>query len=242
MENKSTVYIHLAKPEQVEITEPSLLDSTESARAKAFKFSTDRDLYVASHIFLRRTLSKYASVEPAEWRFKTNHYGKPHISNSSDQQLQFSLSHTQGMIACVVSHEHPVGIDVEKNRSLADLNALCQYALSPLEVRNVRSINSIKEKESRFFTYWTLKEAYVKAKGLGLSMSLQEFTFIQAANSTWLLCIEAAEQTKYMEKSWQFETRLMKDHHLAVGAQLVYNVRGKFLKRLNSCFFFQEQS
>ncbi|MGB5599821.1 4'-phosphopantetheinyl transferase superfamily protein [Thiothrix litoralis] len=218
MDDTSAVHIHTARPEQVDQAEKTLLDQVELARATTFKFPKDRELYVAAHIFLRQTLSQYAPVSPADWQFDTNAYGKPFIINSGYQWLQFNLSHTQGLIACAVSHGLPVGVDVERCKPLSDLDALCRYTLSPLEAYDVLSISNTEQRARRFFTYWTLKEAYIKARGIGLSLPLQQFTFVQDENLTWQLYTDETTVPDN-SRSWQFDTEIIGQHYLSIGAQ-----------------------
>lgn len=222
MNEKQPVHIYTARPDQVQTSDATILDDNERSRAAAFKFPRDRELYIAAHLFLRRTLSKHAPVAPTDWQFKTNAYGKPFINNSGYEQLQFNLSHTQGMIACAVSYAGAIGIDVEKRKPLTDLDALCRYALAPLEAHDVLSANTIRQKEQRFFTYWTLKEAYIKARGMGLSIPLQQFTFVQDEQQEWQLYTETADLGR--QETWQFATYIIGEHHLSVGLKPKNNI------------------
>ncbi len=208
----------MTHPDCIDRSEEHLLDSAEHSRAKTFKFFKDRKLYIAAHIFLRQKLSEHAPVSPAEWQFTTNTYGKPAIANSGYKELRFNLSHTQGLIACAVSHQQEVGIDVEKRKKLMDFDALCRYAFSTSEATDVLSINKLHMKEQRFFTYWTLKEAYIKARGMGLSIPLQKFTFTENENKEWNLHCDAELEDD--GKNWHFSTHVFNEHHLAIGVQM----------------------
>lgn len=221
MSERQPVHVYTAHPDQVQTSGASILDDAERSRAAAFRFPQDRELYVAAHLFLRRTLSKHAPVAPTDWQFKTNAYGKPFISNSGYEHLQFNLSHTRGMIACAVSHAGAIGVDVEKRKPLTDLDALCRYALAPLEAHDVLSASNDRQQAQRFFTYWTLKEAYIKARGMGLSIPLQQFTFVQNEQLQWRLHAEIPELGR--QETWQFATRIIGEHHLSVGMQSTNN-------------------
>lgn len=223
------VYIHLAKPEQ--IGNCAALDDKEHERAGAFRFDEDRKLYIAAHQFLRQTLSQYAPVAPKAWLFTTTEYGKPFITNPGYEYLQFNLSHTKGLIACAISHTNAVGVDVEKHKPLNDLRSLCRYALSPVEADDVLSIMNSREREKRFFTYWTLKEAYIKATGMGLSSPLQQFTLVQEQNARkgWWLRARPTSRAYYLEKAWRFETRILGQYHLAVSIKSVENQKTRFI-------------
>lgn len=209
--------IHLTAPESINPTHEQWLDQQERSRANAFKFACDRTLYVAAHSFLRQSLSQYAPLAPDAWRFVTNAYGKPAIANHGYQHLKFNLSHTTGLIACVISDNNKVntvGVDVEQHKTLADMPALCRYAFTPQEAEHVLAHHDLTIQEARFFTYWTLKEAYIKAKGMGLSIPLQDFYFSQNEQQQWQLHTTNALEEK--NQSWQFNTLATEQHYLAV--------------------------
>lgn len=212
------VHIHLLRPELVKETDDSIIDATEYQRAQLFKFDKDRDLYVAAHVFLRQVLSRYASVPEKDWQFVSNAYGKPAVADPGFGWLQFNLSHTQGRVACAVARDRAVGVDIEQHRRLNDLRSLCRYAFSPTEAEHVLSTQVPGQQEQRFFSYWTLKEAYIKARGMGLSLPLQQFSFIPGAHQNWRLHYDSNFQDD--GKSWQFSTRrLGKSHYLAYCVQ-----------------------
>ncbi len=212
------VHIHLLRPELAKDTDEEIPDAAERQRALSFKFKKDRDLYVAAHVFLRQVLSRYAPVATKEWQFVSNAYGKPAIANPGYGWLQFNLSHTQGRVACAVARNRPVGVDVEQHKYLSDLPLLCRDAFSPMEAEDVLSAWPPDEQEQRFFSYWTLKEAYIKARGMGLSLPLQQFSFVQGANQDWRLHYAPSFQDDGI--IWQFNTsRLGENHYLAYCVQ-----------------------
>ena len=169
-----TVHIHLSTPESINLGLAMCLDRTEQSRSQTFQFIDDRKLYVTAHIFLRQVLSHHAPLPPAAWTFATHAHGKPYISNTGYQHLHFSLSHTRGRLACAVSTHAPLGIDVERVRPLDQIENLCRQVLTPLEYYDLLK-KPHAHREPTFFRYWTLKEAYIKALGMGLSLPLQSF-------------------------------------------------------------------
>lgn len=215
----NNVYIHAAHPEAIQANGGALLNTTERERADSFAFAKDRTLYTAAHIFLRRQLSQYAPLQPNEWHFTKNQYGKPFISNPGYEWLQFNLSHTPGLIACAISAAGSIGVDVEQHRSLPDLEGLCRYAFSSEEVDDILSLTSLLARETRFFTYWTLKEAYIKAVGMGLSLPLQQFSFSEDAQHSWHVVpnkVHTSEQTK----NWRFDNKCIGRFQLSVATTL----------------------
>jgi 4'-phosphopantetheinyl transferase len=223
------IHIHLLRPGLTKEVDEKILDSTEQERAQSFKFKKDRDLYVAAHVFLRQVLSRYAAVSKKDWQFVSNTYGKPAIANSGYGWLQFNLSHTHGRVACAVARNRAVGVDVEQRKYLSDLPLLCRYAFSAVEADDVLSAQHPDEQQHRFFSYWTLKEAYIKARGMGLSLPLQQFSFVQVANQDWQL--HYAPNFQDDGQSWQFSTcRLGGNHHLAYCVQTDDATSRKVLK------------
>ena len=212
-----TLHIHLLRPnEYVDTASEKILNMEERQQALAFRFQRDRDLYMAAHLFLRRVLSRYAPIPPDGWQFSRNAYGKPAIANSAYGWLQFNLSHTHGLVACAVARDCAVGVDVEGIRNLSDLPGLCQYAFAPVEMADVLNAPSQQEQTERFFSYWTLKEAYIKARGLGLSLPLQQFAF-QCTTGHWQLHCEPTLQAG--GEHWQSDTIRIGAHCLAYCVQ-----------------------
>jgi 4'-phosphopantetheinyl transferase len=223
------LHIHLLQPGFSKEVDETMLDSAEQQRAQSFKFKKDRDLYVAAHVFLRQVLSCYAAVPKKDWQFISNTYGKPAIANPSYGWLQFNLSHAHGRVACAVARNRAVGVDVEQRKYLGDLPLLCRYAFSPVEADHVLSAQHGDEQQQRFFCYWTLKEAYIKARGMGLSLPLQQFSFVQDTHQNWQLHYSPNFQDD--GKNWQFSScRLGKDHHLAYCVQTDDSTSSKALR------------
>jgi 4'-phosphopantetheinyl transferase len=178
------VQIHLLRPAK-HATYPSL-SSAEQARAERYKFAKDRILYQAAHHFLRTTLSRYAEITPDAWYYSHNQYGKPAVANLGHTQLQFNLSHTRGLVGCAVSLNRAVGVDVESARPLSDLVSISHSVYAGPELADVLAHSGAAQR-TRFYTYWTLKEAYIKARGMGLYLPLKQFHFTAADNGLWQL-------------------------------------------------------
>jgi 4'-phosphopantetheinyl transferase len=212
------IHIHLLRPEFCLDADKDTLDSFELQRAQSFKFNKDRDLYMAAHVFLRQVLSRYTPVLAKDWQFACNPYGKPAITNPGQQWLQFNLSHTQGMVACAVALGRAVGVDVERRKHLGDLPSLCHQVFSPREAKTVLANKFPGGREHCFFRHWTLKEAYIKARGRGLSLPLQTFSFVQKTDGGWMLSHEVNFEDD--GENWCVGTRV-----LAGGLYLAYCVQ-----------------
>jgi 4'-phosphopantetheinyl transferase len=210
----------------------AILSPDELARMRRFRFEPDRRRYLFAHALVRETLSRYApETPPAGWRFETNAYGRPHIANvaSSDvsaaPRLKFNLSHTAGLVACAVALDRDVGVDVEHTRpSRADfgLEIASQY-FAPAEVQALAAQPTAAHRDW-FFAFWTLKEAYIKARGMGLALPLAGFAFDLRnarpdAAASPDIGISFAPSVADDPARWHFERRrLAPDHALALAA------------------------
>jgi 4'-phosphopantetheinyl transferase len=128
---------------------------------------------------VRTTLSRYADLDPRRWRFRQGAEGRPEIDRQGGlPPLRFNLSHTRGLVACVVTLGFDCGVDVEHpGRQLRDPLALARHSFAPVEQRALEGLDG-EELRRRFFDLWTLKEAYVKARGAGfLSLPARRFAW-----------------------------------------------------------------
>jgi 4'-phosphopantetheinyl transferase len=156
----------------------SLLTGEERARYLAFRFERHRHLFLVTRALVRTTLSRYASVAPADWRFGAGTHGKPYVcAPELPLSLNFNLSNTAGMVVCAIARDVPLGVDVEDTNRLEDPTAIADRFFSRREVRELRAAPAARQRD-RFFAYWTFKEAYVKARGLGLSLPLDQFSVV----------------------------------------------------------------
>ncbi|MGY3235688.1 4'-phosphopantetheinyl transferase [Bradyrhizobium sp. USDA 4472] len=153
-----------------------LLSVDERARAGRFKFERHQRQYIFAHAMLRLALSRAApEVAPSDWSFSTGRYGRPFVAApAAATALHFSLSHTDGCVACVVSKHETVGVDVE---TVARRGAPLSTALRFFATQEVEALRGLPEPAAteRFFDYWTLKESYLKARGFGLNLPLDSF-------------------------------------------------------------------
>jgi 4'-phosphopantetheinyl transferase len=155
----------------------ALLDDAERTRLRRFLVEHARSQFLAAHALVRTTLSRYGGKAPEAWEFTTNAYGRPYLKDGQTASpLHFSLSHTRGLIACAVSGADEVGVDVELANKKLDCLGVAQSAFAGPEFDRLSSAEG-DERRELFFSYWTLKEAYVKARGMGLSLPLTAFWF-----------------------------------------------------------------
>ena len=156
----------------------ALMTRAERARHGRFVFEKDRRLFLATRALVRTVLAAYAPVEPAAWRFAEGAHGKPYIESPSvAPRIHFNLTNTRGLVACAVSVAHEqLGVDAELLERSGETVSIADSFFSDLEVRALRALPEADQRR-RFFSYWTLKESYIKARGLGLALPLDQFSF-----------------------------------------------------------------
>ncbi len=180
----------------------AVLSEEERDRQRAFHFSADRHLFLVAHALLRNSLSHYASVAPQAWRFDVGPQGRPEISKSQRAvtDLRFNLSHARQLAACVIARHVDVGIDVECLDRKVDIVSIADRYFAPSESAQLARLTG-HDQELRFLEYWTLKEAYVKAQGGGLSIPLDAFHFQQDEHRQWRIGFSDSSERP---DRWQF--------------------------------------
>jgi 4'-phosphopantetheinyl transferase len=177
------VHVWLSVPER--ISDPSLLaryqtllSDEERARAARFAFAEHRHQFCVAHALVRASLSRYAPVAPEAWRFAAAERGRPEIVAAAPDlpPLRFNLSHAAGLVGCAVALRRDVGVDIEDFTRRVEIEAIARRYFAPVEQLALERAGA-KRRRERFFELWTLKEAYVKARGLGLAPALEKIAF-----------------------------------------------------------------
>ena len=174
-------------------------------------------------------LSTFADVKPADWPLAIDDHGRPHLASrpSGAPDLRFNLSHTPGLVACAITVGREIGVDVERlGRRLVHDNIPERF----FSAREVADLRARPDAEQRlvFFDYWTLKESYIKARGLGLALPLGQFSFVFTPGCAPI--IDFAPELHDDPSSWQFgQFWPTTEHRMAVavrrtGADLLIEV------------------
>jgi len=153
-----------------------LLSRAELAHCSAFQRESDRRCALLARVLLRETLSRYAPVAPEAWEFRSGPHGKPEIAQPAGAQLCFNLSHAGGRVACAVGFGHEIGIDLEDTARACDPLELGERVFTSAENRALRALDG-SARQQRFFELWTLKEAWLKARGTGFALAPQSASF-----------------------------------------------------------------
>lgn len=151
------------------------LSADERDRAERFYFQQDREHFIVARGLLRTILSYYSDIEPSKLRFCYNPQGKPSLAREfRGNTLRFNLSHSRGLALYGITRGREIGIDVECLRHDFEHEQIAKRYFSLQEVSALRALVPQLQMEA-FFKCWTCKEAYIKAKGEGLSIPLDQF-------------------------------------------------------------------
>jgi 4'-phosphopantetheinyl transferase len=157
-------------PAELDASEATL-SADERARAKRLPVARDRERFVAARGGLRTILGSLLGMMPAEVRFRYGPRGKPELDGAPDPVVHFNLSHSGDRALVAVSRSQQVGVDVEQVRPVPGLLPLVTRFFSD---REREAIFGDEEPVEAFFYHWTLKEAWLKASGLGLGGPLRD--------------------------------------------------------------------
>ena len=153
-----------------------LLSPDEQARADRFHFEIDRRHFIVARGCLRTILSRYLQIAPADVQFSYESHGKPQIASTilQDQKLRFNLAHSGGLALYAFTLVGEIGIDLEHIRPEFTGDDIARRFFSASEVARLDKLPAQARHEA-FFNCWTRKEAFIKAKGVGLSLALDQF-------------------------------------------------------------------
>jgi 4'-phosphopantetheinyl transferase len=179
-----------------------ILSSGEQERAKRFHRVSDRKHFIVARAALRAILTRYLKVDPRQISLDHNIFGKPRLTgHMCYPDLRFNLAHSSGLALYVIANSREVGVDLERIEPEFATMGIARSLFAPEEVAALSSLSN-EDFLAGFYRCWTRKEAYVKAKGLGLSLPLQSFVVsVAPPNETPLLVHdrdEIEEQARWM--------------------------------------------
>lgn len=178
---ESEAHVWLTRPDDVIDPQQQarwldLLSKAERTRHGRFHFEVHRNLFLVSHALVRTSLSRYADIPARDWQFCEGEFGRPEISAAGGAPgLRFNLSHTEGLAACVVCRDIDCGVDVERLNRVKDLDGVAKRVFTFAEREDLRGRKG-DSLQGRFSDYWTLKEAYMKARGKGFQLPPHSFS------------------------------------------------------------------
>lgn len=153
-----------------------LLSPDETKKAECFRFQKDREHYTVARAFLRTLLGRYLDMEPKELSFGYAQHGKPFLATpASASWLRFNAAHSHGRALYGFTRGREIGVDLEKIRPKITADEIAARFFSSVERAGLLAMPGEKRPEG-FFRVWTRKEAYLKARGVGLGYPLDQFT------------------------------------------------------------------
>lgn len=201
----TTVHVVLAAHESPEVLAalPSLravLSAEEHVREQRYRLPGDRERFVVGRGLARLLLGQALSLPPAEVAIETESHGRPVLARNHRDDLGFNVSHTPGLVAVAITATRDLGVDVE-DTARAITHDIPSRFFSPTEVRELQA-HPAAAQASAFFDYWTLKEAYIKARGLGLAIPLDQFSFHLTPHQSPVLTLDPRQPDSV--DHWQF--------------------------------------
>lgn len=188
-----------------------LLDA-ERARYARFRHDEDRRMFLLGRVMARAAVGEALGVDPRAWTWCEGPRGRPEIAGI-ESPVSFNIAHSAGIVVCAVSPEGLVGVDVESRTRRSLERALIDRCCSPEEAADVLAHGG--GWGDRFLQYWTLKESYLKAVGLGISVPLAEVRFALGPEPRAMFTGSLAGA----DQGWTFTlTELGPSHYLAVAA------------------------
>lgn len=161
--------------------------SERRQKVDRYRFDKSKRLSLGAEMLLQYGLHQ-ANVEYDQVRIKTGQWGKPSFENS---HLFYNISHSEDWVMCAIS-DNEIGCDIEKIQS-ANLKVAERF-YCPEEYSHIAEQESEDDKDLLFHRYWTLKESFIKATGLGLKLPLNDFRIELGENIT---IAQTVDERKY---------------------------------------------
>ena len=180
----------------------ALLSPEELSRFERFRVDAPARAFATGRALARRVLSLYAEVAPRDWRLEPDEHGRPRITGPSlDPALELNLSHNDRLVICLMTGGAACGVDVESLARPVDALRIAEHSFGEEETRDLREREGA-DRQRRFFAYWTLKEAYLKARGRGIEMRMDSVVFSLAREGR--IDVELAARVEDQPDRWQF--------------------------------------
>lgn len=209
-------YVRTERHREAEVRAAYLALLNDDERARYERLDETRHEFLLTRALCRTTLSRYAAVAPAGWRFALGPHGRPEIATPGFSWLRFNLTNTRGLVACIVARDHDVGVDAEElDEAAVAQDSVVDSFFSPCEANALREL-SPHRRPRRFLESWTLKEAYVKARGVGLSVPLAQLAFLCERDRR--LSVSFGPAVTDEADAWHFATFRPSRNHVVAAA------------------------
>ena len=200
------------------------LQPAERDRFNRFRHTSDREMFLLGRVMARALVGRALGVAPTAWRWREGPRGRPEIDAASCA-FSFNIAHSAGLVVCAVAREAQVGVDVEhRQRPPLDRASVARYC-SPAEVADIES-QGADGWHDQFLKYWTLKEAYLKARGLGIAVHLADLSFELAAPG---IALHHLGSLAGSDTGWAFDLRPVGSHHYLATAMSTQAARSPWV-------------
>ena len=191
------------------------LSDEEHSQCLRFRREQDRLSYAASHALLYRAISQTLGLAPVSLRIGRDSMGKPFLVEPECTGINFSISHTDGMVAVATSLSGKVGVDVEAvDRYGMPQDDLCTFGLSVEEIAELAAFSE-QERRARFIALWTAREAVAKADGRGLSLPFAGILINLSRNEATI-----SQEVSCYDRHWHLWCEWPSPHHILALAWL----------------------
>jgi len=200
-----------------------ILSPAESETISNIRSEKKRHESLVTKALARFVLSRCCRIAPEAVQYCVNRHGKPALMPGvTPLPVRFNLSHCKGLAGCAVAWDADVGIDMEDQHRGVNLNLARRFFSEP-EIMQLEKIKDTAGRQALFLQLWTLKEAYIKAVGKGLSMGLDKFSFFFDQGRP---DIRFVSEKAINDKIWHFFSLTLLDRYTAAAG-----VRSGHLKR-----------
>ncbi|HST84818.1 MAG TPA: 4'-phosphopantetheinyl transferase superfamily protein [Kineosporiaceae bacterium] len=188
-----------------------MISEEERLRYQRLRSARARRQHLGARMLTRYVLAAYTGVTPKELRFQAGPFGRPELV-SNPLGLDFNISHTDGLIGCILTRDQRCGLDLEQTPAQHETAAAILQFLATEEQNHVRSLPE-SEQDLAVLDYWVIKEAYLKALGVGFTRAVNSFVVRGVGGPTIMIDDPASGG----QRGWQLELRqLRSEHRLAV--------------------------
>lgn len=188
------------------------LDAGERARFTRFRHDADRHMFLLGRVMARRLVGAALGVDPTAWRWREGERGRPDV-DMAGCPISFNLAHSAGVVVCAVACGRHVGVDVEhRKRPPTDPRVVRRFC-SDAEALDIERHGPDGWRD-QFLRYWTLKEAYLKARGVGIGVPLADVSFSLGDP----VRVTFANSLTGSDTAWAFALDEQHDTHLVAAA------------------------
>jgi 4'-phosphopantetheinyl transferase len=186
------------------------LTPPDAARYARYRHQRDRDMFLLGRIMARTLVGDAIGVDPRTWTWREAPRGRPEI----DADISFNIAHSAGMVVCAVARVGPVGVDVEhRHRPPVDPRMVRRF-FAPAEADDIERHLDAVSRQDQFLKYWTLKEAYLKARGCGIAVHLPDLCFTIAPDAIRLDRLNGFAD----DREWSFVLEAPDEAHFIAAA------------------------